>query len=120
MLMLVERSSANNLTVSTARAPPGNPATSSAPAAEWNVWVLVNENPGDHVINDPMFTAAGDRLIDGKVWLTASLEISWLRLPPMLRLPHEKRLLKLAEDPSRAVARFGSVLFRDTIDPLVA
>jgi len=38
----------------------------------------------------------------------------------MLRLPHANCLLKVADDPSRAVARFGSRLFRDMIAPLVA
>ena len=80
----------------------------------------MNKKPGDQVMNVPMFTAAGASRTSGKLWLTCWLEISWLRLPPTLRVPHEKRLLKLARDPSRAVAWNGSRLLRDMTAPLVA
>ena len=93
----------NNFSVSGV-APPG---TSKTPFAWWNCWSLLKENPGDHVIQDVMFTADGVRLIVGNVCVMLSDDRSWYRVPPIFSAPQEKRLSKFRLDPTRAVTSQG-------------
>ncbi len=73
MVIVVRRVSLNNFSVSGV-APPG---TSKTPVAWWNCWSLLKVNPGDHVIQDVMFTADGVRLIVGNVCEMLADDRSW-------------------------------------------
>ena len=67
------------------------------PAGELSVWFTTNENCGDQVMSEPILMGMGVRLIFGNVCVIRSLLISWLRLPPMDKVPQSSRLEKLME-----------------------
>src|SRR2546425_11601353 len=91
---------------------PAAPGTSSRASAWWKLCWLLNENPGDHVIDGVMFTGDGVRAIFGKLCETRPFPTSCRRVPPMLSVPQSKRFVKFRLDPRLDVARYGfTVLF---------
>src|SRR6266511_3251734 len=112
-LIVVVRSSAKSGRVPTGVVSPGCGGTNNVPAALWKVCELVNVNWGDQLTHDATFTADGASRTSGNVWLTRPFDSSWLRFPPSVNEPQEKRLSKFTLDPSRAVARLGSRLLRN-------
>src|SRR5438874_11438113 len=86
---------------------PEAPGTSSRVSAEWNVCWLVNENPGDQVIDGVVFTGEGVSDSCGKFCVMSSLDRSCERLPPMVSVPQSNRLSKFSDDARLAVARNG-------------
>ena len=98
---------------------PAAPGMSSCAAGLWKVWLLLYENCGDHVMACPMLTGAGVSVTRGKFCVTRALARFCDRLPPRLNVPQLKRLSKLSDDVTCAVARFGSTVLRCTTCALV-
>src|SRR2546421_12929672 len=89
---------------SVSRAPPGR----TTDGWIWgNVCLLLNEKPGDHVMDRVRLIADGVRLTDGMVCDTRPRPTSCCRPPPRRKLPQSNCLVKLNCDTKVAVARNG-------------
>src|SRR6266849_1641431 len=99
-LKVVVRLSKNRVS----NAPPGR---TTADCCWWKAGRLVNEKPGDQVMDGVMLIGDGARLTVGMVWDTRPFPTSWLRLPPTLNVPQSNCLVKFTCDVRLAVARNG-------------
>jgi len=90
---------------------PPVPGTTNGVGPWWKLWLFVNENPGDQVIAEPMFTGDGVRLTEGNVCEMRPLPISWLRLPPMFSVPQSNCLMNVNAECRLAAARYGLTVF---------